>query len=284
MKKNLLYLIVLFALFTNSAKAQIVDTVATIPNGPITGKYILYARVRINDNTTIPGKINAVVALAQDPQTIGTTIAAPGFGLLSALIRFNNVSNTNNNNIIDAYNGTLATPGYQASADTAHFVLGNIYNLWFDIDFANKAYTPYAQQDGTTKIFKILDNVGFRISGVPNPTGLGYVLCVHNTDANSPSKISILSLSKVDNVSAISSVAASDRPGFYPNPAIKEIKLTSVQNVKSVEIVDYIGRQSLIVNHLKSNSINIGNLANGSYFVIITLNDGSKYSQMLIKR
>jgi hypothetical protein len=61
----------------------------------------------------------------------------------------------------------------------------------------------------------------------------------------------------------------------YPNPASDEIFIKSETNLTSVKIYDIFGREVICSMHLQPNSIsiNIRNLAAGSYHILI--NDGN---------
>lgn len=67
----------------------------------------------------------------------------------------------------------------------------------------------------------------------------------------------------------------------YPNPTTDNIKVNSKDEIKSLEVLDFIG-QSLLINH-GSTSINVEQLPNGIYILKISTDKNSKIQKFIKK-
>ena len=69
---------------------------------------------------------------------------------------------------------------------------------------------------------------------------------------------------------------------LYPNPAKSTVNFKNADKIKSVDIYESTGRKVKSVK-LESESINVSDLKSGSYYLEITLNDGTLSFEKLIK-
>ncbi len=77
-------------------------------------------------------------------------------------------------------------------------------------------------------------------------------------------------------------VAESKKVSLYPNPAKSTVSFKNADKIKSVDIYESTGRKVKTVK-LESESINVSDLKSGSYYLEITLNDGTLSFEKLIK-
>lgn len=80
---------------------------------------------------------------------------------------------------------------------------------------------------------------------------------------------------------AVSNVSKKSFVSVYPNPTADVVNIKSDKKVASVSIYDAAGK---VVKTTVETSINVENLANGSYIVNINYVDGSKESTKVIKK
>lgn len=69
---------------------------------------------------------------------------------------------------------------------------------------------------------------------------------------------------------------------LYPNPAKEKVSLKNADKVKSVDIYESTGRKVRTAN-IEGENINISDLKSGIYYFEITLKDGNKSYEKLIK-
>ena len=69
---------------------------------------------------------------------------------------------------------------------------------------------------------------------------------------------------------------------LYPNPAKEKVSLKNADKVKSVDIYESTGRKVKTAN-IEGENINISDLKSGIYYFEITLKDGNKSYEKLIK-
>ncbi|MCQ2265507.1 MAG: T9SS type A sorting domain-containing protein, partial [Bacteroidales bacterium] len=72
----------------------------------------------------------------------------------------------------------------------------------------------------------------------------------------------------------------------YPNPAKEQINIQCPNNMKSIEIIDIMGKSVKCLNNISGNNytLNISNWANAIYFVKVTDTDNQVYIQKIIKK
>lgn len=90
-----------------------------------------------------------------------------------------------------------------------------------------------------------------------------------------------LKFSAVAELMAVSDVAGKAKVSVYPNPATDVVNIKSDKKIDLVSIYDAAGK---IVKTTAETSINVQNLAKGSYIVNIKYVDGSKESTKVIKK
>ncbi|WP_312769638.1 T9SS type A sorting domain-containing protein [Epilithonimonas sp.] len=90
-----------------------------------------------------------------------------------------------------------------------------------------------------------------------------------------------VSATNTDPFLAVSDVTKKSSVSVYPNPATNVVNIKSDKKVESVSIYDVAGK---IVKTTAETSINVENLAKGSYIVNIKYVDGSKESTKVIKK
>jgi hypothetical protein len=56
---------------------------------------------------------------------------------------------------------------------------------------------------------------------------------------------------------------------FFPNPVNDIIYLGKIDSVKSIRVVDLLGKEFINIKEINSNQINLSNLSIGVYFIII---------------
>jgi hypothetical protein len=77
-------------------------------------------------------------------------------------------------------------------------------------------------------------------------------------------------------------VAESKKVVLYPNPAKSTVSFKNADKIKSIEIYESTGRKVKSVK-LEGESINVSDLKSGSYYLEMTLTDGSLSFEKLIK-
>jgi hypothetical protein len=288
-----MFLVFCGALVAMSLQAQIVDQLINI--GSQTGHKILYANVTLNDNDSVPGKINSAVCLIKDSFPVG--VKQSSWNIAYCVIRTSNINNTQEgyNNVIDSYNGsyktgTTTTTGYQtiaaAPADTQHFVVGNTYHYWFDFDVAAGTYTSYVQTPTATTPYKLLDGVFMRnySTAAPAPAALNYLAAIHNTATETKSKITINKWAFVNSVAIPAAVQnVSNKEFSYTNPVSGVMQLNSNQNITKVEIYTIEG-QKLISVRPSGNTVNMSSLSNGAYIMRVQFANGSISNGKVVKQ
>ncbi|WP_374445815.1 T9SS type A sorting domain-containing protein [Epilithonimonas sp.] len=90
-----------------------------------------------------------------------------------------------------------------------------------------------------------------------------------------------LKTSAVATLMAVSDVAKKSSLTVYPNPATEVVNVRSDKKIDSVSIYDAAGK---VVKTTAETTINVQNLAKGSYIVNINYADGSKESTKVIKK
>lgn len=91
-----------------------------------------------------------------------------------------------------------------------------------------------------------------------------------------------VSLNMVASLGTNDLVAESKKVSIYPNPARETVSFKNADKIKSVDIYEATGRKVKSVK-LESESINVSDLKSGSYYLEITLNDGTLSFEKLIK-
>lgn len=91
-----------------------------------------------------------------------------------------------------------------------------------------------------------------------------------------------VSLNMVASLGTNDLVAESKKVSLYPNPAKSIVNFENADKIKSVDIYESTGRKVKTVK-LESESINVSDLKSGSYYLEITLNDGTLSFEKLIK-
>lgn len=91
-----------------------------------------------------------------------------------------------------------------------------------------------------------------------------------------------VSLNMVASLGTNDLVAESKKVSLYPNPAKSTVSFKNADKIKSVDIYESTGRKVKTVK-LESESINVSDLKSGSYYLEITLNDGTLSFEKLIK-
>lgn len=91
-----------------------------------------------------------------------------------------------------------------------------------------------------------------------------------------------VSLNMVASLGTNDLVAESKKVSLYPNPAKSTVSFKNADKIKSVDIYESTGRKVKSVK-LESESINVSDLKSGSYYLEITLNDGTLSFEKLIK-
>lgn len=89
----------------------------------------------------------------------------------------------------------------------------------------------------------------------------------------------------VPSTSGIESIANVQSFQVYPNPASSQVTVSVNENIQSVQIFDLQGRmvnQVSNVNAMETN-VNIENLSQGIYNVVVTSNNGTVYQSKMIK-
>lgn len=91
-----------------------------------------------------------------------------------------------------------------------------------------------------------------------------------------------VSLNMVASLGTNDLLAESKKVSLYPNPAKSTVSFKNADKIKSVDIYESTGRKVKTVK-LESESINVSDLKSGSYYLEITLNDGTLSFEKLIK-
>ena len=91
-----------------------------------------------------------------------------------------------------------------------------------------------------------------------------------------------VSLNMVASLGTNDLLAESKEVSLYPNPAKSTVSFKNADKIKSVDIYESTGRKVKTVK-LESESINVSDLKSGSYYLEITLNDGTLSFEKLIK-
>jgi len=91
-----------------------------------------------------------------------------------------------------------------------------------------------------------------------------------------------VSLNMVASLGTNDLLAESKKVSLYPNPARETVSFKNANKIKSVDIYEATGRKVKSVK-LESESINVSDLKSGSYYLEITLNDGTLSFEKLIK-
>lgn len=269
-KKIYKLLFVLLAFTTAGVKAQVVDSVITLPDGGLTSDAIVYVKVHLNDTDQL---INAGITLSQNE-----IVAWADY---SAFIRFNNKSNAvSNNNIIDIRNGGT----FALNEDTVHFIFGEDYHCWFDIHFTEQTYDAYIQAPDSEEPVKIFEAAAFRFA---NPSALNYLSSIYNA-GESPAVIKILEYKLTDTIGIKTETPVSIKTNkapykIYPNPARNYLKIDHAEKVSKIAIYDISGKAVLTTTRIKNNTITITNLKQGLYVVNIELSNSRTFKQVLIK-
>ncbi|MGC4130387.1 MAG: T9SS type A sorting domain-containing protein, partial [Bergeyella sp.] len=73
-----------------------------------------------------------------------------------------------------------------------------------------------------------------------------------------------------------------DKLLVYPNPFTDILKISDIKNVVSISVSDMSGR--LVKQMIPSSELNLSQLYQGSYLVVLTMKDGSKQTVKVIKK
>ena len=70
---------------------------------------------------------------------------------------------------------------------------------------------------------------------------------------------------------------------IYPNPAQGQFNINTTETVKTVNVYDLAGRLVMAESNLSGNQVDIHNLAQGIYKVVIETANGSYVSSLIVK-
>ncbi|MGB0932655.1 MAG: T9SS type A sorting domain-containing protein [Lishizhenia sp.] len=123
-----------------------------------------------------------------------------------------------------------------------------------------------------------------KIKGVWNPgsSGIGVVKFTSYLKNELDTTISYLYLS-VGSL-GITDVGSDIKTNIFPNPAKEEITISADQDILAVKLFDMQGKEHPIFGKVKENQfkVNISNIESGSYTVLITAQDGSATSRLIV--
>jgi hypothetical protein len=89
----------------------------------------------------------------------------------------------------------------------------------------------------------------------------------------------------VDNVLSVSETELDNDINIYPNPFANElqIKVNTTKNLTSLEIYSATGTKIKQVKFNHSERINVSDLTNGIYLIVLTDKNGNRYTRKMIK-
>jgi len=76
-------------------------------------------------------------------------------------------------------------------------------------------------------------------------------------------------MNPTDSVDPNDSLYLYDEILIYPNPINDYIYLGNIDSVKSIRVVDLLGKEFINIKEINSNQVNLSNLSIGAYFIII---------------
>lgn len=121
---------------------------------------------------------------------------------------------------------------------------------------------------------------------IPNATGTINIFYARTSGGQSiayhGASRGYVSLNMVASLGTNDLLAESKKVSLYPNPAKSTVSFKNADKIKSVDIYESTGRKVKTVK-LESESINVSDLKSGSYYLEITLNDGTLSFEKLIK-
>lgn len=155
---------------------------------------------------------------------------------------------------------------------TGTFIEADIVaNTWYKVKVSYEFYT------GTIIV---------TINGIEYPAVEGYAGIVPGeinlvgVEANT-SAFDNIRISAVSSLLAASDVAKKSTVSVYPNPATDVINVKSDSKITQISIYDFAGK---VVKTTAETSVNVENLAKGSYVVSIKYADGTTESKKVIKK
>lgn len=146
----------------------------------------------------------------------------------------------------------------------------------------NTWYHIKASYDTTTGGIKAQINNGEvqEFAGIPGYEPTEFDALLYSVTTSGFDNITVTA-TNTDPFMAVSDVTKKSKISVYPNPATNVLNIKSDSKIAEVSIYDAAGK---IVKTTAETSINVENLAKGSYIVSIKYADGSKESTKVIKK
>jgi hypothetical protein len=95
-----------------------------------------------------------------------------------------------------------------------------------------------------------------------NQTTIGFFISIDLNDI-------INYMNPTDSVNPNDTLNPNNEILFYPNPVKDYIYLKNVEKIKSIKIIDLVGKEFINITEIKSNEINVSQLSVGVYFLVI---------------
>ncbi|KQT26263.1 hypothetical protein ASG22_06220 [Chryseobacterium sp. Leaf405] len=160
-------------------------------------------------------------------------------------------------------------PLISGSFSTIYVILGDnaITNLSLPV-MAPTAGGVYDSIFGTTSIY---------VAGTPNTTQSATALAAANYTG-------FLSYAEIASVLSTNETASIEKAiKVYPNPFVDILNISDVKNVKSISVIDVLGRLVKTFDKAET-ALDLRELTSGIYLVVLNMKDGSKQTIKTIKK
>ncbi len=181
-----------------------------------------------------------------------------------------------------AINGNLSTS--KGSVDYAGMTLTQCLkiesstSITFEMDKLGELLLVFNDNfNGRVKINNTNYTVSNGILEVELPAGV-YEITKNDTANLFYMSIKWQTSTKIDNFVSKSDISV------YPNPLIDKLYISSMENISKVDIYNLSGVNVKSVIGSQLESIDVGYLPQGSYVIVVTLEDGNLFKQIILKK
>ncbi len=223
------------------------------------------------------------VALQSDGKIVATGNSYNGQYSVFALARFNTNGALDTTFDTDGVVTTSFLAGDGAASSVAIQGDGKIVvagSIWYDGSYANFVITRYLINGALDSTF---DSDGIVLTGwsfkdIAYAVALqadGNIVVAGSADHPSLHPIAVVRYIGVTS-EIIDSTTQNNSVIIYPNPANNEIRLSNIDDLKTIKIHAVDGRALMQINQPTSNTISIEQLARGHYFISFETSNGVK--------
>jgi len=184
---------------------------------------------------------------------------------------------------------------------TFYAINGNLSTSKGSVDYAGMTLTQCLKIESSTSVTFDMDNQGelllifndnfngrVKINGVDYTVDNGILEVdlpagTYDITKNDTANLFYMSI-KWQTSTGVGNFVTKPEISVYPNPLIDKLYISSMENISKVDIYNLSGVNVKSVIGSQLESIDVGNLPQGSYVIIVTLEDGNLFKQIILKK